>query len=409
MNRYSRIHKKYKIVINVIDISLALFILAIPMMPVFTIYGFYLSGVLVTLCFFIMLISGEKIELTKFDIIYLLFTIYNIISLIWSVSERMTVIKLQLIYYIFLFSFSKLLLIKNRDVEKAVEFWMKWYIFGTILISVICLILEWPGYMGSVRLGKYVFEEPYGTFMMFSYSLEIAVFMLIYLFFKKKKVAYIFLLGFVCGCIILNGTRKIFLGVILFYLAYGFYIDKGRFIKIIRRLSVVIVMVGITYLVMMNNVFLYNSYGYRIEAFLNFASTGTGDISVSARNSMIEYALKYFRERPLLGWGSHSFSFLYNKDTGINLYSHNTFVELLCDLGLTGFLMYYSFYVYSIKKLVKNSIEYFSPVASFFFAILITLLILDYWTISYFRIQFLMVLSIAGLYLNYFERRNVIN
>lgn len=387
---------------------LAIGIMSIPMNPVFTTYGFNISLVLlVALTVLNIIARGGRVYFSDFDIMLVSFIAFNVLSLTWSVSGYLIVIKMLLIYFIMVFSIGHLLFLSFESKE-AVDFYIRWYVIGTILISIICLIYEWPNYLGNIRLGKILFEEPYGTFMMYSYSLQISAIMIIYkMIIGDRKIRNVLLLVLLTTCILFNGSRKALGGLFVFYFIASLIYDKERTIKLLKN-SLWILVVGLAlYYFLMNNETLYSSYGYRIEAFLNYRNTGIGDVSASERSMLFSRAMKYFYQRPIYGWGSHSFAYLNEVSVGKNIYSHNNYVELLCNLGIIGFALYYVFYAKKIATMIRmERMKKYSDDKHIilFIAGMVTLLILDYWTISYYRVQFLLFLEIAALYIYHREK-----
>lgn len=382
---------------------LALGIMSIPMNPVFTTYGFDISlFLLVSVTVLNIIANGGKVRISIFDIMFAVFIAFNVLSLMWSISRYLIIIKMLSIYFIMAFSIGHLLFL-TFDSKEAVEFYIRWYVIGTILVSIFCLIFEWPNYLGNIRLGKNLFEEPYGTFMMYSYSLQISAIMIIYkLIINVGKIRNALLLVFLMACIFLNGSRKVLVGLLMFYLIASFIYNRKRTLKLFKICIWILVAGLILYYLLMNNELLYNSYGYRIEAFLNYRNTGSGDVSASERSILITRALNFFYQRPILGWGSHSFSYLNEIFFGQDIYSHNNFVELLCNLGIIGFALYYLFYVKEIALMIRAvRMKKYSKDKHIilFLAGMVTLLILDYWTISYYRIQFILFLEIGALYM----------
>lgn len=88
---------------------------------------------------------------------------------------------------------------------------------------------------------------------------------------------------------------------------------------------------------------LLDSQGYFVTirqrlARLTPDAMGWEDASLSARIYFGQSAMKMFLERPILGWGLSSFP-SYIGGVG-NETPHNLFLELLCELGIMGFLAF---------------------------------------------------------------------
>jgi O-antigen ligase len=137
---------------------------------------------------------------------------------------------------------------------------------------------------------------------------------------------------------------------------------------------------------------LYSKIGIRLEqTFMTNSTSGIhGD---SVRESMILYGWDSFLQRPIFGWGHASFKFLFGNFFGRYVYSHNNYIELLTNLGLIGFVYYYGFYIYIIKKIVKvPSINMKSKnLKHFFIAFFISLFFLEMGIISYYSQVFIQV------------------
>lgn len=90
---------------------------------------------------------------------------------------------------------------------------------------------------------------------------------------------------------------------------------------------------------------------------------------------MVQLGLRRWTERPLCGYGFDSFKYYNRAMTGNFYYAHNNYVELLYDLGLTGFVVYYSFY---FKLLITGIVERKIPVYARSFPVATVLAFLVY-------------------------------
>lgn len=383
--------------IRVEDI-VGLFILSIPMMPVFTMPIYYFLGVFVV-TLFLLYILKHKVNFMPnyFESFFVLFIVWNIFSLIWSVTGEKSIIKWCLIHFAFVVCALRLLYFSLKSADKVVEKIGKWYVAGTLLVSIICIFYEYLFYSGNFRLGTYLFREPYGTRMMYTYSLEISMFFVLYDFFENKnlnskKIFQFFLILFFTICIFLSGTRKILIGIAVFILFYIILKNKKDVLKAFKKIALLVLMAVVCYFCIMNIDFLYDVFGSRVESAIGFINGTAIDASIRDRNAMIDYGFSEFLKHPIKGNGSNYFHYGFNLYYGQDLYSHNNFIELLCNLGFIGFGLYYLIYFFSIFTRSKSKHK------TFFQCVALSLLILDYWTISYYRIQFLIIWELMAVY-----------
>lgn len=89
---------------------------------------------------------------------------------------------------------------------------------------------------------------------------------------------------------------------------------------------------------------------------------GSGKIELDGsdmiRMEMITDGLDWFWEKPILGNGFYSFPSLFGNKTGIFAYAHNNCVEVLCDLGIIGLVLFYYPLIKPLllgKKIIKHS------------------------------------------------------
>ena len=296
--------------IGVNHLLMSFFIMSIPLMPICSIYVFYILGSFQVLLFLITIKNNNyKIEINFFDIAYLLLIIWNIISIKWSLTKELSLIKWMLIYFMFAMAATHNLKSyftteeKKINYDKIVEYYFKFYTIGTVIVSIICILYE-KIYLGSnLRLGTFIYREPYGTRMMYTFNLEIVLFYYIYNFFntKEKKISQFILLSFLLLCTLLTGTRKIFIGILVIIIVNLIIKNKKNIFKIISKLIVIIIILLAAIKLTINVEFLYNTIGYRIESAIKFTEgdNKNADASLRDRNQMIEYGIEKFKESPL--------------------------------------------------------------------------------------------------------------
>lgn len=140
------------------------------------------------------------------------------------------------------------------------------------------------------------------------------------------------------------GSRKSIFALLLAFLVFFFFQATGR-----KKLQLLILVgMGIS-IILIALPWEYVEYVFDriIKTFTS--SSSRMDHGDRIRIWLFENAVQYFSEHPVIGNGYWNFMVLMGRDTGIRMYSHNNFLELLADLGVIGFFLYYSVYVIIIK------------------------------------------------------------
>ena len=183
----------------------------------------------------------------------------------------------------------------------------------------------------------------------------------------------------------------------------------GKLAKKIRRVILVLAVFAFILWLILNNNFLYNLIGQKtvvaIKEMLSMQVDRKVDYSVYQRAEVMRIAFDVFKDHPVIGVGYYCF-LNYNE---WQLYAHNNYLELLADLGLIGFVLYYIFYVKNILGFMGLNIGFVGPkfrlsvdknksvwnVLGITF--MITLLILEYGQVTFFRLYALIPLMVVIL------------
>lgn len=152
---------------------------------------------------------------------------------------------------------------------------------------------------------------------------------------KSKKVFWYLALVFITISSFFTGTRKILLVfVVMFFLA-------NRNIKIRYKIMGLIAAI-VAYLILMNVDTFYFLLGHKID-FFRSNSYKMYDHSDQIRHDLLIQSWELFKNRP---WGS-GFGCV---QAALGVYAHNNYMEVLASLGLVGFIVYYSVYIWELCK-----------------------------------------------------------
>lgn len=283
---------------------------------------------------------NEKITFDKFHMALITFLVWCIASNLWSIAPDVSFIStftmVQLtVYGLILYEFlrysgittDKLILALGVGVLAMGIYSLFYYGVGDFFESII----------SGRRIGFEINQE--NTFSTFACLGSLSWFGL---YINEHKTKYIFFLLFSVILIFAGGSRGALLS---FFSCFVISIINVRGIK--RNFSYLILSLALSvpliYFIEQNS----TSFDViqRLSYFLNiFSITGNVDNSALLRINMITFGIEKFFENPIFGFGLNCFSQLLLGYLGFSTYSHNNFIEMLCDLGLVGFVLYYSIY-----------------------------------------------------------------
>jgi len=127
----------------------------------------------------------------------------------------------------------------------------------------------------------------------------------------------------------------------------------------------------------------------RLKGLFSLYFAGYGDDSAEVRNELIKIGWNNFADKFFVGHGQNAFSYYYYT------YSHNNFIELLYNLGIVGFVLYYLMFVRFFNK-IRN---YFSEQRILFAGICLILIIMDNALISYNLRSYMLFLTFLSVML----------
>lgn len=169
-----------------------------------------------------------------------------------------------------------------------------------------------------------------------------------FLAFKKRNKFESFTFILVALAIIFSLSRGGILAIAL-PIFYNFFQSFIR-LKISKRA----IRISIFVIILILAIALYMGDFLYIILEKRFGNLGSG----SGRTSLINTMFELIASNPLFGVGWHNFRYYNNEITGNYHYGHNTFLELLTELGLVGFFLYTFFLIFVFHRAYKiSSIE----------------------------------------------------
>ncbi len=311
---------------------------------------------------------------------YIAFTAFSAISTLWSSYTDTNIASyfLRMVVIIAMITSVSIYVDTPEDVERLIKLYIMSMTAIVLLELATVPIDEWSnGYMGSHFSGS---NSNGVAFLVFCAEL-----MAFYEFYSRGKKGYILLVLLFLLFVILSGSRKAAFasvaGPLLFVLLSTYKKSYFLNIMLISALSVAVIF----YVFTDENA--YNTIGKRFASMLSFwfeNRTHKVDNSLYMRSYYIQLAKEMFSESPIIGKGMGNFARIIDETYNVaGVYSHNNYWQILSELGIVGFLIYYSLYFVIVIKLIKNAFFEKSRLSLMFLTFMILLMVLETGLVTY--------------------------
>lgn len=250
--------------------------------------------------------------------------------------------------------------------------------FSVLVVVSICVILvvvtrEYASLFSGVRLG----DTLSGNVNTVGRSLgTLSVFLSYWVVRTRSKGTFCVLL-LVCLASLLTGSK----GVLIFFIVDLFIMQRLAKNKAFANAMIASAILLSVFLVF-ETPQLYRVLGSRIEdALFQVLGVGGGHYSWStdARGGMIAEGLQAFFDHPLFGGGEKYFASISSFGYG---YSHCNYVELLCNYGLMGLILFYGPILWASCRIITCSgIKRELKILAI--AVMLAFLVADWSTVTY--------------------------
>lgn len=350
----------------------------------------------------LLLKKGLKFTISTHSMWYLVLTAFSFISFIWATNVVNSAVYSMVVSFVITFCFICVI-----DAPEKLDLCARVFVLSADAMGILLLLTgQLIGDSETDRLG----DEAVGNANAFSALMMVAAVFAIWLLIYKaagkidKLVnlsSYIFILFMMA----LSGGRKTVIAVVISTLIFIVFKNGTKSLKLIKNITIAVIVLIVLYALVMNVPILYETIGYRFEELFNLVGGGTSDVgSDEVRTTMIKLALEKWQSRPILGYGVDTFKYYNRTATGHFYYAHNNYAELLYDLGLVGFLLYYGYMFklgYSLLKQKSKSKEY----KILGLALVIQLLVFDMGGVSYYDMLIQILLCIVFMCLKFGKQK----
>lgn len=276
----------------------------------------------------------EKISIATYGRWYSAFFIWTVLSSLWVYTQ----VNIEMLIVIAMATMATISLPYYITSKKDIVVIAKIIVISTIILAVYIVSVVGLENISSERLNVDVINSN-----RFGINLAYASGFCLYLTDKEDKRYLLLLIPFFL-LIIISGSKS---GILLFAIIIGVYYvasQKISFITILKSLVIISIVLFAIIWILKNVSWAYEILGERLFDFFNVlfnnATSVTGR-STTVREDMIGIGWNYFKKSPLWGYGLDNFKYIYGSLRGEITYAHNTYIEVLVDTGIIGFILYF--------------------------------------------------------------------
>lgn len=325
-----------------------------------------------------------KIKLNMFHIIQILFSVYCLLSCIWSIDNTLTLEKsMTLFQIVFFFSLLACYFIKLDSAAPLFD------------------VIMWSGYIVSIYTFVYYgginsitdmlirssrlsndFANSNSIGMLCAIACIIQVYKIIY---EKKAWSSFFMIPTIMILAVCQ-SRKSIIALVLGLIAMIILMNAKKKNWIVSLFKIIVSLVVFYFILkMLLSLEIFTGLTKRLDLlFQTLISPESVDAETSAatRLNFINIGFDYFSQKPILGYGFSTSNIILSREAMQNTYFHNNYIELLFCGGIIGLFLYYANYVYLLYSLVKYR-KFSQKENDLCIIILIIMLIMDLGCVTY--------------------------
>lgn len=303
------------------------------------------NAIFVGITFLIIMKRRYTIKIDWFTLFLILYTIWLCLSIIWCIDSNAVIEDVrQHISFLVLF-FVVTQMVQSVETFRVVFNWFM--IAGVAYFICLMSIYGLQFYISQIVEGNRIGGE---LLQLNKLAMNcVIIFLVAFNVFLEYRKKYCFVPMILTLFISIGAeSRRAFLvlviGIILSYIIYIIGIRSGNK-KLIRILTGVLVAIFVTEVVSNSSLFMNIS-----DRFSELTGQGRENL---VRMRFINYGIQSFLENPVLGIGSGNSYIVTLQAAGRSTYLHNNYIELLVNLGVVGFFLYYFLYAILLKGLIK--------------------------------------------------------
>ncbi len=338
----------------------------------------FVAGALLATALLILLFRKKPNISVPYNFIwYFVLTVYCALSTLWSTyySTNITGTLLRMAVICMLITSITIYVDTQEDLERLISL----FILG---VSFICLYEFYATPVENWTTGLLGGNLPGNNSNEIAFWAACAEMMAFYKAYIKEKKSYYIPVLFFITFVLLSSSRK---AVLMSLIApMGIMLLATYKPNYLFRIIGILLSVFFVFYLIFTNETLYNIIGIRMKGLSEFLlKKDDYDTSLFLRQYFISVGKKLFVSSPLVGRGFGNFSHLLGENPSseyLNFggtYAHNNYWQILSELGLVGFIIYYSMYALIIFKLAKRVFVERDRLSYLFLVFIVVLMIFE--------------------------------
>lgn len=372
----------------------------------------YISLILlgITICIFILdFLFNDMKSIIKFSLFHfwvISFAIFCFLSSLWAIDSDFAIIKGFTIIQI-LICMSVLYNHFSRNFDA--KFLLSCIEYAGYALAIYAICIYSTGVIKQVLASGARLSTDFANINSIGMACANAILIGVYYVINENH-KILFKLPFMLISLIIvaaSGSRKALMILILGITCLYLYKYAGRnILKTILKFTLVLCILGGVFSIILS-LQIFDTINDRMVGLVALI-TGEGavDESTYLRQQFIKIGLDQFLETPVVGIGIDNARLLLLQHVGYTTYLHNNYVELLASGGIVGTTLFYSIYLYILRKLKSNWYNYRSEKIAILALILIKLA-MDFGAVSYYSKSTYFYIMMFFLFIKYNNRGKV--
>lgn len=349
-------------------------------------YAFLLFSVILLILYGVSNKGKIKLQLGAYHYFMIAFSLYTALSSVWALSSSDAIIMARTLFRITVCYYPIYIYYKEYgNVEQLINC-IKW---AGYLIAIYALVFYGiDNLMLASRIRSYRMQNDFANANHIGLACAVTLLLQLWQTIIKKEINLSIFFA-IPTTIVIGATqsRKALMFIILGFIS--FMILRGRIGKNINfGTRILKIIIGIVISILLINILSYIPvFSAALERLSMSASpiTGSGvvDTSTIERNIFRSIGFEGWKSSPIVGVGIGCPHILSYRAIGNNAYLHDNYIEILCGGGIVGITLYYSMYLYAIRKTLKYRYNNIA-LSTLVIVLLFLLLLMDYGMVSYY-------------------------